>query len=156
MDNLATPIPIKIFHYLNYEKFISYNKILINKAGIYCFINTINNKWYIGSAKDLYLRLIVAKHHLANKKSNTALQNAIFKYGLDKFDFCVYLRSMYFTYHSKIVSNKALTDLVTSYIKNYPFDNFYNFMRTAISLEGYKHTYEAKLKMLKRWCFARE
>ncbi len=52
-----------------------------------------------------------------------------------------------------IVSNKALTDLVTSYIKNYPFDNF---MRTAISLEGYKHTYEAKLKMLKRWCFARE
>lgn len=147
MDNLATPIPIKIFHYLNYEKFISYNKILINKAGIYCFINTINNKWYIGSAKDLYLRLIVAKHHLANKKSNTALQNAIFKYGLDKFDFCVYLRSMYFTYHSKIVSNKALTDLVTSYIKNYPFDNF---MRTAISLEGYKHTYEAKLKMLKR------
>ena len=59
--------------------------------------------------------------------------------------------SMYFTYYSKIVSNKALTDLETSYIKKYPFDNLYNFMRTATSLEGYKHTDEAKLKMLKRF-----
>ena len=124
------------------------NKILRNKAGIYCFINTVNNKLYIRSAKDLYLRLI---EHLANKKSNSALLSAILKYGLHKFDFCVYLRSMYFTYHSKIVSNKALTDLETSYIKKYPFDNLYNFMRTATSLEGYKHTDQAKLKMLKRF-----
>ena len=57
----------------------------------------------------------------------------------------------YFTYHSKVVSNKALTDLDTSYIKKYPFDSLYNFMKTATSLEGYKHTNEAKLKMLKRF-----
>lgn len=146
VDDLATPIPIKVFHNLNNnETVISYNKIIRNKAGIYCFINTVNNKRYIGSAKDLYLRLI---EHLANKKSNTALQSAILKYGLDKFDFCVY---EYFTYHSKIVSNRSLTDLETSYIKKYPFDSLYNFMRTATSLEGYKHTDEAKLKMLKRF-----
>ena len=61
MDDLATPIPIKVFHNLNNnETVISYNKILRNKAGIYCFINTVNHKRYIGSAKDLYLRLIVA------------------------------------------------------------------------------------------------
>lgn len=104
-------MPIKVFHNLdNNETVFSYYKILRNKAGIYCFINTVKNKRYIGSAKDLYLRLIV---HLANKKSNTALQSAMLKYGLDKFYFCVY---EYFTYH-KVVSIKALTDLETSYIK---------------------------------------
>lgn len=110
--------------------------MLINKAGIYCFVNTINDKRYIGSAKYLYLRLI---EHLSNKKkSNTALQKAIVKHGLDKFNFCVY---EYFTYHSKVISNKALTVLETSYIDKYPFDKLYNFMRTATSLTGYKHTY---------------
>lgn len=81
-------------------------------------------------------------------KSNIALQNAIIKYGLDKFNLCIY---EYFTYHSKVVSHKALTDLETSYIEKYPFDISYNFMKTATSIAGYKHTDEAKLKMLKRF-----
>jgi group I intron endonuclease len=145
-DYISTPVPIKVFNNLdNNEMVILYAKLLRNKAGIYCFVNTINNKRYIGSAKDLYLRLI---EHLAGKKSNSALQKAILKYGLDKFDFCVY---EYFTYHSKVVSNKALTDLETSYIEKYPFENLYNFMKTATSLESYKHTDEAKLKMLDRF-----
>jgi group I intron endonuclease len=144
--HISTPLPIKVFSNLdNNEIVISYAEILRNKAGIYCFINTVNNKRYIGSAKDLYLRLI---EHIAGKKSNIALQNAILKYGLDKFDFCIY---EYFTYHSKVVSHKALTDLETSYIEKYPFDSLYNFMRIATSLEGYKHTDEAKLKMLNRF-----
>jgi len=108
-------------------------------------LNTTNNKRYIGSAKDLYLRLV---EHFSNKKYNAALQNAINKYGLDKFSFCIY---EYFTYHSKVVSHKALTDLETAYIKKYPFDTLYNFMSTATSLTGYKHSDQAKLKMLKRY-----
>jgi group I intron endonuclease len=108
------------------------------------FVNTVNDKRYIGSAKDLYLRLI---EHLSNKNSNIALQNAIVKHGLDKFNFCIF---EYFTYHSKVVSNKAFTDLETSYLEKYPFYSLYNFMRTATSLSGYKHTDQAKLKMLKR------
>ena len=80
-------MPVKVFHNLsNNEKLISYNKILSKKAGLSCFINTVNKKRYIGSAKDLYLRLI---GHLANKKSNIVLQSVIIKYGLDKFYFCV-------------------------------------------------------------------
>ena len=85
--------------------------------------------------------------HLSNKKSNIALQNAMLKCGLAKFNFCIY---KYFTYDSKVVSHKALTNLETSYLDKYPFDVLYNFMRTATSLTGYKHTDEAKLKMLKR------
>jgi GIY-YIG catalytic domain len=116
--HISTPLPIKVFSNLdNNEIVISYAEILRNKAGIYCFINTVNNKRYIGSAKDLYLRLI---EHIAGKKSNIALQNAILKYGLvakgAKFYFCVY---EYFTYHSKVVSHKALTDLVAKGAKLY-------------------------------------
>lgn len=40
-----------------------------NKAGIYCFVNTVNNKRYIGCAKDLYIILI---EHLSIKKSDIA------------------------------------------------------------------------------------
>lgn len=76
-----------------------------NKGGIYSFINSVNGKQYIGSAKDFYIRLY---EDLDNRKSNIALQNAITKYGLDKFNFCVY---EYFTFKSKVMSNKALTDL---------------------------------------------
>jgi group I intron endonuclease len=137
------PTPIIVFNSLNDNNVVlSYCEVLKNK-GVYCFINTVNGKLYIGSAKDLYLRLI---EHLSNKKSNIALQNAMLKYGLDKFNFGVL---EYFTYNSKAVSHKTLTDLETSYIEKYSFDNLYNFLRTATSLAGYKHTDKAKLKMLK-------
>jgi group I intron endonuclease len=105
----------------------------------------VNNKQYIGSAKDLYLRLL---EHLSNQKSNNALQSAIEKHGLDKFNFCIY---EYFNYDSKIISSKAFTELETTYIEKFNFDTLYNFMRTAISLTGYKHTRDAKLKMSKRF-----
>ena len=55
-----------------------------------------------------------------NKKSNIALQKAFVKYGLDLFKFCIY---EYFTYESKIISQKALTDLETSYILRFNFDS---------------------------------
>lgn len=66
----------------NKDCITSYRKLLKDKGGIYSFINTENGNQYIGSAKDFYLRL---NEHLANKKSNVALQKAFVKYGLDKF-----------------------------------------------------------------------
>ena len=51
LDNLSTPVPIKAFHNLNNnETVISYNNLLRNKAGINCFVNTVNNRRYVGSA----------------------------------------------------------------------------------------------------------
>jgi len=140
------PKPIILFNGLEKNELVlSYRDLLRNKSGIYCLINTVNEKLYIGSAKDLYLRLT---EHLSNKKSNIALQNAIVKHGLDKFSYGVL---EYFTYDSKLVSHKSLTDLETSYIEKYCFDNLYNFKRVANSMLGYKHTDEAKLKMLRRF-----
>lgn len=123
----------------------SYRELLKNKGGIYSFVNTLNNKKYIGSAKDLYIRLV---EHINNKKSNVALQKAFNKYGLDKFNFCVYV---YITYDSKIISHKSLTDLETSYIRKFYLDTLYNYTNSATSLSGYKHSNEAKSKMIKRY-----
>lgn len=124
---------------------LSYRDKLKNKSGVYCFTNLINGKLYIGSAKDLHIRLT---EHINNKKSNIALQNAIAKYGLNKFSFGVL---EFFIYNNKLVSDKLLTDLETHYIEKYCFYNLYNFMRTATSPLGYRHTDVAKLKMLKRF-----
>jgi len=112
-----------------------------NKGGIYSFINTVNGKQYIGSAKDLYLRL---NEHLNNKKSvlrsaqlssaeHKNLQNAFDKYGLDKFKWVVY---EYFSYESKIISHEALTTLETNYIKALDFSTLYNFKIEATSSLG--------------------
>ena len=136
------PLPVLTINNLNDKDSIkSYRILLKDKGGIYSFINTVNGNQYIGSAKDFYLRL---NEHLENKKSNLALQKAFAKYGLDKFKYCIF---EYFTYESKIISQKALTDLETSYINKFNFDTLYNFKVTATSSLGYKHTEHARLKM---------
>lgn len=64
--NSSLAIPIKVFHILNDNNIVlSSSELLKNKAAIYCFVNTVNGKHFIASAKDLYLRLIL---HLYKKK----------------------------------------------------------------------------------------
>lgn len=88
-------VPVLTLENLNHKAYINPCKeMLINKGGIYSFVNTVNAKRYIGRAKDFFLRL---NEHLNNKKSNINLQNAFNKYGLDKFHWVVY---EYFTYPS--------------------------------------------------------
>ena len=143
------PIPIISLGNLNDANSIkSYCELLKGKGGIYSFVNTLNNKRYIGSAKDLYIRL---NEHIRNKKSNTALQKAFEKYGLENFNFCIYGAKLHFTYESKVMSHKSLTDLETSYLERFHIDTLYNFTTSAISITGYKHTDEAKSKMIKRY-----
>lgn len=43
-----------------------------------------------------------------------------------------------------------LTDLETIYIRKCKFNDLYNFLENASSSEGYKHTEDAKEKMIKR------
>ena len=58
-------LPKKIFDSLdNIDKVKSYRNLLKNKSGIYSLVNEINKKQYIGSAKDLYLRLL---EHIVGK-----------------------------------------------------------------------------------------
>lgn len=57
----------------------------------------------------------------------------------------------YFTYESKVVSHKTLTDLETSYLSKFDIDTLYNYNQEAISLKGYKHTESSLLKMRNRY-----
>jgi hypothetical protein len=96
-------------------------------------LNT-NGKQYIGSAKDLYLRL---NEHLSlaehKKKSNSALQSAIFKYHApqEKTLAFVYINIFLAEHENKQTSHKLLTDLETIYIlrsmkiRVYEFIQFY-------------------------------
>ena len=138
------PQPILTLDLDNKGSIKSFESILKDKGGIYSIVNTINEKRYIGSAKDFFIRL---NHHLKYKRlTNIALQNAIAKYGYDNFKVCIY---EYFTYESKIVSYKSLTELETSYLSKFPKETLYNFSLVAHNNLGYKHTEESKLKISK-------
>ena len=73
-------------------------------------------------------------------------QKAFIKYGIDKFKLYIY---EYFTYESKIISHKLLTELETSYISKFYFNTLSNFSPIAYNNSGYKHTEESKLKISK-------
>ena len=141
--DIPTPV-LTITNLQDKNNIFSKRDLLLRKGGIYSFLNKINGKQYIGSAKDLYLRL---NEHLIHRKSNKALQAAISKYGIDNFNLCIY---EFFTYENKATSFKLLTDLETMYIRKFKFNDLYNFLENASSSEGYKHTDEAKQKMVKR------
>ena len=57
-----------------------------NIIGIYCLLNNVNRKFYIGSSKNIRGRLIYHKNRLKNNNHyNKTLQRSINKYGLNNF-----------------------------------------------------------------------
>jgi len=95
-------------------------------------VNTVNGKRYIGSAKDFFRR---RNEHLNSKNnSNAFLQKAFVKYGFGKFKLCIY---EYFSYESRIISHKYLTELETSYLSKFKIvrANFFsnNFLKEIMS-----------------------
>ena len=55
-------------------------------SGIYCIVNTINNKKYVGSSKSIYFRVIEHISHLRKGKHHSKyLQNSFNKYGENVF-----------------------------------------------------------------------
>ena len=71
------------------------------KGIVYCYINKINNKKYIGKTLDEKNR---KRRHIRNSKySKTPFYNAIRKYGWDNFE--------YFILYEEINDNKEYLDL---------------------------------------------
>jgi len=65
-SNVDRPIPILTLTDLQDKDYIFFKRELLSrKGGIYSFLNKVNGKQYIGSAKDLYLRL---NEHLPYRK----------------------------------------------------------------------------------------
>ena len=110
-------------------------------AGIYCIINTINNKKYVGRSIDIKNRWKKHKSDLRRGyHNNPILQRAFEKYGENAFDFRVLV---YTEPDDAIVLEQYILD-------NY-FDLFeYNIARDAIApMRGREQTDEAKQKISK-------
>lgn len=107
------------------------------KPGIYYILNIVNNKIYIGSAKNLYDRLQGHNSLLTrNKHTNAHLQNAWNKYGKDNFT-CGILENC--------TINK-LTEREQYYININK--NLYNITKNVLRLQ---HSLESKKKMSNTW-----
>jgi hypothetical protein len=94
-------------------------KELLKRSGIYIIKNDINEKVYIGSAKDFYNRLMQHKNSLINKYSkNIKLLRFVNKYGIDK---------LFVELIDIVKSRNELYDIEKEYIIKYnSVENGYN------------------------------
>ena len=116
-------------------------KDCIGKSGVYLILNTVNGKYYIGSASSksdrhnrLYFRF---RNHFYNteKSTNINLRKAIKKYGIHKFTFNIIVFD----------SIENILNLEDFYINKLKPD--YNILQTALNSLGYKHTEETKKEL---------
>ena len=110
------------------------------QSGIYCILNNVNNKRYIGQSQDINLRWKKHKDALnTGKQENKYLQNAWNKYGECSFDFF-------------IIEECSVEDLNKReiYWINYydSMNNGYNLCEGGAGIRGYKHTAEEIQKMI--------
>lgn len=104
--------------------------------GIYRILNLVNNKQYIGSSKNIKIRIRTHFYKLRkNSHESAKLQNAVNKYGLDNFKF--------------ETVEECLPDQCLEREQWY-LDNWrpeYNIRSLASSNLGFKHSLETKLKI---------
>ncbi|MEK6883500.1 MAG: GIY-YIG nuclease family protein [Nanoarchaeota archaeon] len=110
-------------------------------SGIYQILNTVNGKFYIGSAINIDRRFYLHKNLLnRNKHPNYYLQNSWNKHGRDNFDFLIL----------EIIDDKnKLIEIEQKWINLTNCCNInigYNLSPTAGSKLGAKETIESKLK----------
>lgn len=110
-----------------------------DNSGIYCIINKVNGKRYVGQTYDVNYRWRRHKNDLkCNCHSNQHLQNAWNKYGEDNFDFTVL----------EMCPLKDLDEKEIYWINFYDcFNNGYNLAEGGLGCRGYKHTEEELQKM---------
>ena len=109
-----------------------------NKSGIYIIKTKINNRFYIGSAVNLYSRKHTHLTHLRQKKHrNAKLQRFVNKYGIDNLFFeCIELCEK----EDLIIREQFYIDTLNP---------FYNIARIAGSTLGVKITKEQSEKLSK-------
>lgn len=99
------------------------NKNDINKCGIYCIRNMVNNKVYIGKSKNIYNRIIQHCHKLKIKdlNENPFLIKSWHKYGRSSFEYFVI---EYLELNEKLVAERELywMQKFNSLNKNYGYN----------------------------------
>jgi group I intron endonuclease len=118
---------------LQKEQIIKENK---NKSGIYCFTNLVNGKQYIGSAKDLRVRLrnYFNKNYLT-RCNNMYICRALLKYGYSNFSLEIL----------EYYKPDDVIELEDKYIKLLKPE--YNILQKAGNSLGFKHSETTRAKM---------
>lgn len=148
----SVPIPLtelKIFDHLHLTEVLKTAvDTLKGTAGIYAIINKVTGAMYIGSSMNIGLRLVY--HLVYSSSSNIHLQRAIALLGLEQFK--VVLVEEYLPDPS-LSDKENAANLLTreQYWLDWLFSLDkslrYNFLPTAGSPFGYKHSEEVKAKM---------
>lgn len=119
-------------------------KSIPDKAGIYRFVNTINNKCYIGQAVCLKKRFRAHIHNYLKAKYDNPLYRAFNKYGCDCFEY--YIEECVEEGLDNQTLKSKLGDLEKLYIQKYDsYNNGYNqTLGGDYGVLGYKMTDEQK------------
>lgn len=104
------------------------------RSGIYCWTNKLNNKQYVGQAKDLWSRLIDYGQPWYLRKSNLTISRALKKYGMENFTLTI----LEFIDSPESTLGKDLDLAENNAIKL--LKPKYNILQEARSSRGYKHT----------------
>lgn len=129
---LITPVKIYSNPDVNKTQIIEENR---NKAGVYRWVNMINNKAYIGSSINLASRLLDYYQISQLLKDDRVIDRALLKYGYSNFSL-------------EIIEYCKAEEAVAR--EQYYFDLLkpsYNTLKTAGSTLGYRHTKETKDRM---------
>lgn len=114
----------------------------LNKSGIYKITNTINNKSYIGSAKNIRLRWKRHRHLIKHEKHhNKYLLSAIKKYKFENFTWEVI--EFVEDFNNLIAREQYWLDFYKSYLR----EKGYNHSAVAASPLGVKHSAESRRNM---------
>lgn len=113
-------------------------------SGIYLFLCTLSNNFYIGSALSkkfnsnrLYIRF---RNHIKHSYlSNSILQKAIKKYGIENFEFHIL----------ELCQNDIVRERENFYLNI--LKPKYNILQYADTSLGYKHTQKTKEKLVLAW-----
>lgn len=112
-------------------------------SGIYCIVNKINNKRYIGQAVDLVRRKY--EHFFAKKRTNPLLRNSIKCHGIENFEFIV----LEYCQPDKKILTELEQKWLDLYFKNGREDRLYNLCPIAETPLGRKVTEQAKSNISK-------
>ena len=127
--------PIKTYDNFK-ERSLLLKKDLRNKSGVYCLVNLIHGKYYIGSSINLSARMgnYLNTAYLKNRKNNNMpIIQALLKYGQNNFALLIV----------EYVEMKDLAIRESYFIST--FLPYYNVLKQGYSSIGFKHTEETKI-----------